>query len=296
MTDFTKGTAYVDGEFKPISDAKISILDWGFLHSDATYDVVHVWNGKYFRLDDHLDRYFSGMERLNLSIPYSRDELSSILSNCVKMSGLKDAYVEMITTRGQPQPGSRDPRNCTNQFIAFAIPFVWVTKPQTSINLFISQRQRIPTESIDPVIKNYHWLDLVMGQFEAFENGGETVALVDQSGNLTEGPGFNIFVIKDKVITTPATGVLHGITRKSIIELAVEYGYEVIEGDLSPQSTREADEVFATSTAGGIMPITTIDNQTIGTGNIGRVTKELQKGYWLMHDDLRYTLSIDYSD
>ena len=296
MTDFTKGTAYIDGEFKPISDAKISILDWGFLHSDATYDVVHVWNGKFFRLDNHLDRYFSGMERLHLSIPYSRDELRSILSNCVKMSGLKDAYVEMITTRGQPQPGSRDPRNCTNQFIAFAIPFVWVTKPQTSINLFISQRQRIPTESIDPVIKNYHWLDLVMGQFEAFENGGETVALVDQSGNLTEGPGFNIFVIKDKVITTPATGVLHGITRKSIIELAVEYGYEVIEGDLSPQSTREADEVFATSTAGGIMPITTIDNQTIGTGNIGRITKELQKGYWLMHDDLRYTLSIDYSD
>ena len=296
MTDFTKGTAYIDGEFKPISDAKISILDWGFLHSDATYDVVHVWNGKFFRLDNHLDRYFSGMERLHLSISYSRDELRSILSNCVKMSGLKDAYVEMITTRGQPQPGSRDPRNCTNQFIAFAIPFVWVTKPQTSINLFISQRQRIPTESIDPVIKNYHWLDLVMGQFEAFENGGETVALVDQSGNLTEGPGFNIFVIKDKVITTPATGVLHGITRKSIIELAVEYGYEVIEGDLSPQSTREADEVFATSTAGGIMPITTIDNQTIGTGNIGRITKELQKGYWLMHDDLRYTLSIDYSD
>ena len=277
MTDFTKGTAYIDGEFKPISDAKISILDWGFLHSDATYDVVHVWNGKYFRLDDHLDRYFSGMERLHLSIPYSREELHSILSNCVKLSGLKNTYVEMITTRGQPQPGSRDPRSCTNQFIAFAIPFVWVTKPQTSINLFISQRQRIPTESIDPMIKNYHWLDLVMGQYEAFENGGETVALVDQNGNLTEGPGFNIFVIKDKVITTPSTGVLHGITRKSTIELAVEYGYEVIEGDLSPQSSREADEVFATSTAGGIMPISTIDNLTIGAGAIGPVTQELQK-------------------
>lgn len=295
MTDFTKGTAYIDDEFKPISDAKISILDWGFLHSDATYDVVHVWNGKFFRLDDHLDRYFSGMERLHLSIPYTRDELHSILSNCVKLSGLKEAYVEMITTRGQPESGSRDPRNCTNQFIAFAVPFVWVTKPQTSINLFISQRQRIPTESIDPVIKNYHWLDLVMGQFEAFENGGETVALVDQNGNLTEGPGFNIFVIKDKVITTPATGVLHGITRKSTIELAIEYGYEVIEGNVSPQVAREADEVFATSTAGGIMPITTIDNQTIGMGNIGTITKKLQIGYWLIHDDPHYALEIDYS-
>ncbi|MEH6455872.1 MAG: aminotransferase class IV [Cocleimonas sp.] len=295
MTDFTKGTAYIDDEFMPISEAKISILDWGFLHSDATYDVVHVWNGKFFRLDDHLDRYFSGMERLHLSIPHSRNELRSILNDCVKKSGLKDAYVEMITTRGQPQSGSRDPRNCTNQFIAFAIPFVWITKPKTSLNLFISQRQRIPTESIDPVIKNYHWLDLVMGQYEAFENGGETVALVDQNGNLTEGPGFNIFVIKDKIITTAATGVLHGVTRKSAIELATNSGYKVIEGDVSPQSARIADEVFATSTAGGIMPITTIDNQRIGTGDIGPITKKLQKGYWLMHDDPCYASTVDYS-
>jgi len=296
MIDYTKGTAYINGVFIPISEAKISILDWGFLHSDATYDVVHAWNGKFFRLDDHLDRYFSGMERLHLSIPYSRDELHSILSNCVKKSDLKDAYVEMITTRGQPESGSRDPRNCKNQFIAFAIPFVWVTKPKTSLNLFISQRQRIPTESIDPAIKNYHWLDLVMGQYEAFENGGETVALVDQNGNLTEGPGFNIFVIKDKVITTAATGVLHGVTRKSTIELAANSGYKVIEGDVSPQNARSADEVFATSTAGGIMPITTIDNQRIGTGNIGPITQKLQKGYWLMHDDPLYTSAIDYSD
>lgn len=290
-----KGIAYIEDKYAPINEAKISILDWGFLHSDATYDVVHVWNGKFFRLDDHLDRFYAGMEKLHLTIPHTRDGLTEILSNCVKKSGLKNAYVEMITTRGQPEPGSRDPRDCSNQFIAFAIPFVWVCKPEASLNLFISQRQRIPAESVDPVVKNYHWLDLVMGQYEAFAQGGETVALLDQNGNLTEGPGFNIFVVKDKTISTPANGVLQGITRKTTIELAKKLDYQVIESDVSPDSVRAADEVFATSTAGGIMPITTVDNQAIGSGTIEVITKELQDAYWLLHEDSEHALAIDYS-
>jgi len=295
MTDLSKGVAYIDGEYTPISEAKISILDWGFLHSDATYDVVHVWNGKFFRLNDHFDRFYAGMEKLHLSIPYARDELQSILSHCVTKSGLQNAYVEMITTRGQPKPGSRDPRECRNQFIAFAIPFVWVCQPKASLNLFISQRQRIPAESVDPVIKNYHWLDLVMGQYEAFSQDGETVALLDQQGNITEGPGFNIFVIKDKVISTPAKGILQGITRKTTIELAGDHGYSILEGDVSPNDLRAADEVFATSTAGGIMPITTVDNKNIGSGKIGSITQQLQEAYWHLHEDSLHTTTIDYS-
>jgi branched-chain amino acid aminotransferase len=293
MSEFNQGAAYIDREIVPISEAKISILDWGFLHSDATYDVVHVWNGSFFRLEDHIERFYSGMARLHMSIPVTREQLRAILSNCVKASGLKEAYVEMITTRGLPEPGSRDPRSCTNQFFAFAIPFVWITKPQIGLNLVISQRQRIPEESIDPVVKNYHWLDLVMGQYEAYDLGGETTALIDGNGNITEGPGFNIFVVKDSVILTPRKGILQGITRKTAIELAAIYGYEVIQADVSPDSVRKADEVFATSTAGGIMPITKIDSQTIGSGDIGSVTQKSQEGYWALHKDRRYTSQID---
>lgn len=291
----TKGVAFIEGKYVPIHEAKISILDWGFLHSDATYDVVHVWNGKFFRLHDHFDRYYSGMEKLHLSIPYSPEEIQNILSNCVRKSGLKNAYVEMITTRGQPKLGSRDPRLCNNQFIAFAIPFVWICKAETSLNLFISERQRIATKSVDPEIKNYHWLDLVMGQYEAFSQGGETVALVDQQGNITEGPGFNIFVIKESIISTPATGVLQGITRKTTIEIARNQGFQLIEGNVSPNSVRTADEVFASSTAGGIMPITTVDNKPIGTGQLGKITQQLQLAYWSLHEDSSYTTTIDYS-
>jgi branched-chain amino acid aminotransferase len=294
MTDFSKGAAHIYGDLVPIAEAKISILDWGFLHSDATYDVVHVWQGSYFRLDDHLDRFFSGMERLHMSIVYTREEVAAILSDCVKATGLREAYVEMITTRGQPKPGSRDPRTCTNQFFAFAIPFVWIKEPQAGLNLVVSHRQRIAVESVDPMVKNYHWLDLVMGQYDAYERGGETAALVNAQGNITEGPGFNIFAIKDAVITTPASGVLAGITRKTAIELATEFGYMVVEGDLSPADARSADELFATSTAGGIMPITTIDAQVVGSGAIGPITQKLQTAYWARHDNPVYSSAIQY--
>lgn len=294
MTDFSKGAAYINKEIVPIADAKISLLDWGFLHSDATYDVVHVWDGSFFRLDDHLERFFTGMDRLHMSIPYTREELHTILSNCVETCGFREAYVEMITTRGLPKPGSRDPRTCTNQFFAFAIPFVWITKPQNGLHLVVSNKQRIPAESVDPAVKNYHWLDLVMGQYEAYDRGGDTAAVIDSQGNLKEGPGFNIFAIKGSVVTTPASGILQGITRKTAIELATEYGYKVAQGDLAPEYARSADEVFATSTAGGIMPITQIDNQIIGNGTIGPITQKLQKAYWALHNDPRYTSVINY--
>lgn len=289
MPDYSNGAAYIDEQIVPISEAKISLLDWGFLHSDATYDVVHVWNGKFFRLNDHLDRFYSGMGKLHMSIPHERAELKKILSDCVEASGLQNAYVEMITTRGTPAAGSRDPRTCTNKLFAFAIPFVWITKPETGLNLIISQRQRIPTASVDPAVKNYHWLDLVMGQYEAYDRGAETVALVDENGNLTEGPGFNLFIVKGNVIYTPKSGVLLGITRKTTMELATQAGYEMIQTDLSPEQACDADEIFATSTAGGIMPITQVDNQLIGSGKIGAITAELQTKYWALHDDPRYS-------
>jgi branched-chain amino acid aminotransferase len=297
MTDFSNGVAYVDEQFVPIAEAKISILDWGFLHSDATYDVAHVWEGKFFRLDDHIDRFLSGIDKLHMSIRRKRSDLRSILIDCVKTSGLREAYVEMICTRGMPKPGSRDPRECTNQFFAFAVPFVWIANPEKQkegLHLIISRLQRIPPESVDPAVKNYHWLDMVMGLFEAYDRGGETAVVVDMDGNLIEGPGFNIFAVKNRTITTPARGVLQGITRRTAIEIAIDHGYEVIQHNLAADDARTADEVFVTSTAGGIMPITKIDGRAISSGIPGPVTQELQEGYWRLHEDPHYTFKIDY--
>jgi branched-chain amino acid aminotransferase len=290
----SQGLAYVYGDIVPITQAKISLLDWGFLHSDATYDVAHVWEGSFFRLYDHLDRYYAGMEKLRMSIPYSKAQLTQLLLQLVAQSGLRNAYVEMITTRGQPQPGSRDPRSCTNQFFAFVVPFVWISKPDQGLHLAISQQQRIPTASVDPTVKNYHWLDLVMGQFEAYDQGAQTAAVVGANGNIKEGPGFNIFVIKNNQLFTPAEGVLQGITRKTAIQLAQHLGLQVTCDEVTADAFRDADEAFATSTAGGIIAITQVDDSVIGAGKIGPLTQQLQDAYWAMHKQPQYALEVAY--
>ena len=119
---FPPGVAYVDGRYCAMSEAKISVLDWGFLRSDATYDVAHVWKGRFFRLDTHIDRFLNSVERLRLTLPVGRDELVDILNECVRRSKLREAYVEMICTRGFSPTFSRDPRDAVNTFMAFAIP------------------------------------------------------------------------------------------------------------------------------------------------------------------------------
>ena len=284
-----KGAAYINHQLVPIQDAKIPILDWGFLHSDATYDVAHVWQGKFFRIDDHIDRFFAGMDRLHMDCGLSKAEVKQVMVDCVVATGLNDAYVEIICTRGQPAPGSRDPRTCENKFWAFAIPFVHILDPaKQGLSVIVSQRQRIPAASVDPTIKNYHWLDLVLGLYEAYEQNAESVLLVDSAGNLCEGPGFNLFVLSGDRLMTPKSGVLHGITRKTILELGIAQGLDVCEMDITGVMAAEADEIFVTSTAGGPMPVIELNGEPVGAGEPGAVTQALRQAYWDLHDDPRY--------
>lgn len=282
------GIAYLDDRFVPMDEAKISVLDWGFLRSDATYDVVHVWKGRFFRLDRHIDRFLASAERLHLTLPVPRDRLEAILAECVDRSGLEDAYVEMVLTRGTSPTFSRDPRDAINKLICFAIPFSWVLRPEAreaGLAVHVSDIVRIPPASVDPRIKNYHWLDLVMGLYDAYDHGAANVVLQDGAGNVAEGPGFNVFVVKDRRIATPDRGVLEGITRRSAIEIARDLGFAVAERAVSVNEMRGADEVFATSTAGGIMPVTTVDSAPVGSGRMGPVTAALIEDYWARHTD-----------
>ena len=295
IADLSEGIAYVDGRFVPVGEARVPILDWGFLRSDATYDVVHVWKGRFFRLDDHLDRFQRGMARLRMDPGLDRAAIRSVLVDCVRRSGLRDAYVEMICTRGMPRPGSRDPRLAQNRFSAFAIPFVWIAdleKQEAGLHLVVSRTERIPPEAVDPTVKNYHWLDLTAGLFDAYERGGDTAVLTDRDGNVVEGPGFNIFMIRGGKLATPAAGVLEGITRRTALDIAAELGLAVEERALPADEVRTADEVFLTSTAGGIMPVTRVDGAVLGDGTPGAVTRRLRARYWAMHEDSRFTSAV----
>ncbi len=292
----TPGVAYIDGRYCPIDEAKISVLDWGFLRSDATYDVVHVWDDRFFRLDLHLERFFNGVARLRLELPFGREELTEVLKGCVRRSGLRRAYVEMICTRGRPRAASRDPRDAENRFIAFAIPFGWVAdeeQRERGLHIAISSVQRIAPEAVDPRVKNYHWLDLIAGLFEAYDRDAENVLLVDHAGNITEGPGFNVFALKDGRIVTPARGVLEGITRRTALDLCAELGVAAEPTPVSAETLRKADEVFITSTAGGIMPVTRIDGAPVADGRSGSFTRQITELYWAKHSDPAWTTPVE---
>lgn len=294
---FPPGVAWIEGRFVPMEEARIPVLDWGFLRSDATYDVVHVWQGRFFRLDTHLERFERSVAKLRMTLPFERAELERILHACVRRAGLRDAYVEMICTRGHSPSFSRDPRTAVNRFIAFAIPFGWIANEEQrarGLSLWIASIPRIPAASVDPTVKNYHWLDLVQGIFEAFEHDAETVVLSDGAGNVTEGPGFNLFALCGGVIRTPGSGVLEGITRRTALELCAELGLATEQAPLSAEALRAAEEVFITSTAGGIMPVTKIDGAPVGDGRPGPATAALTEAYWAKHADPAWTTPVDY--
>lgn len=297
---FAAGCAWIEGEYVPIGEARIPILDTGFTRSDVTYDVVAVWNGKFFRLDDHLDRFERSWTRLRMRPELGREEMREILTECVRRSGLRESYVEMILTRGIPPGGSRDPRTYRNRFYAFAISYVWIVKPadqETGTHLVIAvQTVRISPVSVDPTVKNFHWGDLQRGAFEAYDRGGYTAVLLNAEGQVTEGPGFNIFAYDGATLLTPAHGTLEGITRRTVLELAAEQGIPVQEEMFGPETLRAAAEVFLTSTAGGVMPVTTLDGRPVGDGTPGPITTLLRRRYWEAHNEARWTVPIAYPE
>ena len=293
---FPKGAAWMGGNYMDISEAKIPVLDWGFLRSDATYDVVHVWNNRFFQLDEHISRFFASTEKLRMPCSLKRKELKKILAGCVKRANHTNSYVEMIQTRGMSPTFDRDPRKSHPRFLAFAIPFGWILDPKkfdVGIDLAISKIKRISPESVDPRVKNYHWLDLVNGMFEAYERGHYTAVLVDEENNVLEGPGFNIFSIDKDGLKTPKFGVLEGITRQTTIKLASELDIPVQEKSIGSEEFIHSKEAFATSTAGGIIPITKINGRKINNGQIGKITSQLKDLYWEKHADPSWSESVD---
>jgi branched-chain amino acid aminotransferase len=224
------------------------------------------------------------------------------MHECVRRAGLREAYVEVLCTRGRPAPGSRDPRTCVNRFMAFAIPFVWIADPdkqRRGIDLFVGTPQRIPPSSVDPRIKNYHWMDFVTGLFQAYDHGAETVVLTDGQGHLTEGPGFNVFAVfgsgDDAQVVTPAAGVLEGVSRRTVLEMAREAGYAVQERALSVSELQGAQEIFLSSTGGGVIPIGLLNGVPVAgrtPGEFGPVSSRLQARYWALHEEPRYTEAV----
>ena len=286
MVDLTgQALAWMDGTIIPMAEAKIPVNDWGFIHSDATYDVVPVWQGAFFRLNDYIARFQQSCAALRLEIGPDDAQLAQILHELVAASGLREAYVAMVATRGVPLiPGTRDPRACENRFFAWCVPYIHVIKPEVmarGARLRIAQSvRRIPDGSVDARIKNYHWGDFTAGLFEAYDHGFDSVVLCDFADQLTEGPGFNFFVVRNGEIFTPNRHCLFGITRRTVIEIAQIEGVRVHEGEVPRALVYDADEVFISTSGGGPVWIAQVDNRIFGNGVEGPVTQLIRQNYW----------------
>lgn len=285
---WAKGAGWVNGKVVPLAKAKIHAADWGVTRSDITYDVASVWEGAFFRLDDYVTRFFQSMASLRLDPGVTRDEVKAACHAMVAATGLQKSYVAMVASRGTPAvPGTRDPRTCRNHFYAWCVPYIHVVQPDImakGASLWVAKDvRRIPEDSVNPLAKNYHWGDMTAGLFEAKDQGFETVVLLDHAGNVTEGPGFNVFAVKGDRVVTSDHGVLHGITRRTVLEMASAAGMHTEERPLPLDEFLESDEIMLSTTGGGVVPVTRVDDRIFSNGAPGPVATELRA----MFDDWR---------
>ena len=298
--DLSLGAAWMNGTVIPISQAKIPVNDWGLVHSDITYDVVPVIDGAFFRFDKYLARFLSSMGNLHLDPGMNKRDIQAALHQMVSKTSLRDSYVAMVCSRGKPKiAGSRDPRDCENHFFAWCVPYVHIIIPEIveqGATAWIAQNAyRIPENSVNPLVKNYHWGDFTQGIFEAKDKDYETVILLDYDGNVTEGPGFNVFAVKDKVLITPDKGVLAGVSRKTVLEMAEHLGINTSVRSLSVEELLEADEVFLSSSGGGVIPIIRVNETIFGNGASGPISVQLNETYWKWTTLEKYRDPIDYA-
>ena len=284
---YENGAAYVIDHYCALEQAAVSVTDCGFAHADAAYDVTTATRGYIFRLDEHLQRYQQSLAKFRLENPFSLAATRDILINLVRNSGYRDAFIWWCATRGDFPAGLQkiDPANYQPRFYAYVMPFRFYADDalrQKGVDIMIARsRWRIPDTSVDPTAKNFHWMDMKLTLFEAFDAGYEWSVLTDAEGLLTEAPGSNIFLVNGNRLLTPAKGCLEGITRQSTLDIATEMGLETCVGAVHADELFAADEAFLTSSAGGIAPINSVDGKILGgQPGPGPRTVEIHNAYW----------------
>ena len=296
----TGGHGYMDGTYMPAAELSIPITDMAFQLGDMCYDALHVLDGRFFRLEDHLDRWQRSVaERRYDSLLLDRDGVRRMLNGLVARSGLRDAMVTWAATRGSPSSGLKDLRTCKNRLLAWAMPYygaVTDEEMENGFDIVIAQTIRIPPEAVDPTVKNFGRLDFVRSLLEAYDRDARYAVLLDRDDFVTEGRGWNIFALSGGVLVSPDRGVLEGITRRTVRELAQAMNVEARLGRITADQLRGADEVFISSSAGGIMPVNRIDGRAVGDGQPGPVTLRLKEMYLALHDDPAYSTPVDYQD
>lgn len=292
----TEAVLYVNGDFVPESQAKISVLDHGLLYGDGIFETAFAWNGRIFKLDAHVDRGFRSMAAIALKPPLDREQFKWLVAETVRRNHLRDAYIKWIVTRGYNGKPLMDPAGCLPSVIILALPYInraSQDRIDKGLRLKTVAVRRPPGEILDPQIKSLNYLNLVLAKLEAKASGADEALLLDIRGRICEATGCNVFVVHGRKLLTPRHDILAGITRETVIELAQEANFAVEERDLELYDAYTADELLICSTAGGILPAVDLDGRTIGTGAPGPLFKRLHDAYQALVASDRYGTAID---
>ena len=274
---------WIDDELIQAQDVRISVYDHGLLYGDGVFEGIRAYGGKVFRLDKHLNRLYASAKAIRLTIPFTPEQLSQAIYQTMQANGQSDAYIRLVVTRGPGDLGV-DPAK-TKAPVVFIITDKIALYPQEmyekGMSVILAKTVRTPPQSLSPAVKSLNYLNNVLAKIEANDAGVSEALMLNYDGYVAECTGDNIFIVKDgKVLTPPVTaGILEGITRDVVIELAVKNGLELQEINLRPDDIYAADECFLTGTAAEVVPVTKIDEHVMGTGQPGPITKRLMDSF-----------------
>lgn len=270
---------YIDGEFYPKSQAKISVFDHGLLYGDGVFEGIRAYNGYVFKLKEHIDRLFQSAHALMLQIPLTKEQTIEAVLETLRKNKMKDAYIRLVVTRGVGDLGL-DPRKCPKATVIVMTGVIVLHGDEAKlqgVTTLVSWVRRHPVDATSHEIKSLNYLNSVMAKIEANLAGADEAVCLDKNGFVAEGVGENIFIVKNGKIITPPTcsGALAGITSQVVRKLASKLGYEFQEANITPFQLLNADEAFFSGTAAEIVPIREVNKRTIGDGKPGPVTKKL---------------------
>lgn len=273
---------YLNGRFVPEEQATVSVFDHGFLYGDGVFEGIRAYDGRVFRLEDHVQRLFDSAQAIMLSIPLSQKEMCEAILETLRKNNLRNAYIRPIVSRGYGDLGL-DPNKCPKPtVIIIAVDWGAMYGDLYEVGLTaisVAVRRNSP-DSLPPNIKSLNYLNNILAKIEANVKGGNEAIILDSRGLVSEGSGDNIFVIKEGLIFTPHTiSNLKGITRAAVMELAEIKGNPIQEKEMGLFDLYTADEVFVTGTAAEVAPVTKVDGRVIGTGKPGPITKELMAAF-----------------
>lgn len=274
---------YINGVIVPAAEAKISVFDHGVLYGDGVFEGIRAYNGRIFRLKQHLDRLYASARGIELEIPLNRNEMEAAVVRTVAASGLRDSYIRLVVTRGVGDLGL-DPRKCESPtvfIIASTIQLYPEELYETGLRLITCKTVRTPASSLNPAVKSLNYLNNILAKLEVARAGADEGIMLNQDGYVAECTADNLFLVRAGEVVTPPpeAGILIGVTRNAVIEVAQELGYPLREELFKLEDVLAADECFLTGTGAEIAPVREVDGHIIGSGHPGPITGQLHRAF-----------------